>query len=131
MGYGARLLEPIFKNPKAWQILDFGIGVLIGGVILLLVAIFLCCGFVNLLHEYHRNNISPDNERKLGLSIGLSLIFGSSGLISSGLVSVIVRAESIIWLSMILLFVPLVRNTTDLCLVIKKLAEALFGGSRL
>ena len=107
--------------------LAFGIGVLIGGVILLVVAIFLCCGFVNLLHEYHRNNISPDNERKLGLSIGLSLIFGSSGLISSGLVSVIVRAESIIWLSMILLFVPLVISIV-LCIVfIKKYNGSLFG----
>lgn len=26
LGYGARLLEPIFKNPKAWQVLDTIIG---------------------------------------------------------------------------------------------------------
>lgn len=27
LGYGARLLEPVFKKPKAWQILDIIIGV--------------------------------------------------------------------------------------------------------
>ncbi len=26
LGYGARLLAPIFKNPKAWKIFDFSIG---------------------------------------------------------------------------------------------------------
>lgn len=27
LGYGARLLEPVFKKPKAWQILDIIIGI--------------------------------------------------------------------------------------------------------
>lgn len=27
LGYGSRLLQPLFKNPRSWQILDFGIGV--------------------------------------------------------------------------------------------------------
>ena len=27
LGYGARLLEPVFKNPKAWQLLDTIIGI--------------------------------------------------------------------------------------------------------
>ena len=26
LGYGARLLEPVFRNPRAWQVLDVGIG---------------------------------------------------------------------------------------------------------
>ncbi len=33
LGYGARLLEPVFQNPKAWQILDTIIG-----VVMLLIA---------------------------------------------------------------------------------------------
>lgn len=37
LGYGARLLEPIFKNPKAWQVLDFIIGVVMWGIALMLV----------------------------------------------------------------------------------------------
>lgn len=28
LGYGARVLRPLFQNPKAWRILDFAIGVL-------------------------------------------------------------------------------------------------------
>ena len=28
LGYGARVLEPLFKNPKAWQVLDFIIGLI-------------------------------------------------------------------------------------------------------
>jgi L-lysine exporter family protein LysE/ArgO len=27
LGYGARLLEPVFKNPKAWKVLDTIIGI--------------------------------------------------------------------------------------------------------
>lgn len=37
LGYGARMLEPIFKNPKAWQVLDFIIGVVMWGIALMLV----------------------------------------------------------------------------------------------
>ncbi len=33
LGYGARLLEPVFKNPKAWQVLDTMIG-----IVMLLIA---------------------------------------------------------------------------------------------
>lgn len=27
LGYGSRLLQPLFKNPRSWQVLDFGIGI--------------------------------------------------------------------------------------------------------
>lgn len=37
LGYGARILEPIFKKPKAWQILDFMIGVVMWGIALSLL----------------------------------------------------------------------------------------------
>lgn len=37
LGYGARLLEPIFKNPKAWQVLDFIIGVVMWVIALMLI----------------------------------------------------------------------------------------------
>ena len=26
LGYGARLLAPVFANPKAWVVLEFGVG---------------------------------------------------------------------------------------------------------
>lgn len=32
LGYGARLLSPLFKNPKAWQILDVIIGIVMWGI---------------------------------------------------------------------------------------------------
>lgn len=37
LGFGARLLEPIFKNPKAWQVLDGLIGFVMWGIALSLV----------------------------------------------------------------------------------------------
>lgn len=37
LGYGARILEPIFKNPKAWQVLDFLIGILMWGIAIMLI----------------------------------------------------------------------------------------------
>ncbi|RZG79132.1 amino acid transporter [Acinetobacter sp. WCHAc060033] len=37
LGYGARLLLPIFQNPKAWKILDFIIGVVMWGIAISLV----------------------------------------------------------------------------------------------
>ncbi|ENX46090.1 MULTISPECIES: LysE/ArgO family amino acid transporter [Acinetobacter] len=32
LGYGARLLKPLFTNPKAWKILDFIIGCVMWGI---------------------------------------------------------------------------------------------------
>lgn len=37
LGFGARVLQPIFKNPKAWQVLDFVIGVVMWAIALSLV----------------------------------------------------------------------------------------------
>lgn len=37
LGYGARLLAPLFEKPKAWQILDIIIGVIMIGIALKLV----------------------------------------------------------------------------------------------
>lgn len=32
LGYGARLLEPVFASPAAWRILDFVIGIVMAGI---------------------------------------------------------------------------------------------------
>lgn len=32
LGFGARLLEPVFKNPKSWQVLDCVIGLMMWGL---------------------------------------------------------------------------------------------------
>jgi len=32
LGYGAKLLRPTFENPKAWSVLDFGIGILMWSI---------------------------------------------------------------------------------------------------
>jgi L-lysine exporter family protein LysE/ArgO len=37
LGYGARLLRPTFENPKAWTILDIGIGLLMWSIALTLL----------------------------------------------------------------------------------------------
>ena len=37
LGYGARLLRPVFARPRAWQVLDFLIGCVMWGIALRLV----------------------------------------------------------------------------------------------
>ncbi len=41
LGYGARLLQPVFAKPAAWRVLDIIIGVVMG-----LLAISLVVGFL-------------------------------------------------------------------------------------
>lgn len=100
--------------------LVFSIIVLIAGVALLVLSILLCLGFINLLHDYHRNNVAPKNKKKLGLSVGLSLLFASLGFISSALVSIFLNSESLIYLPLILLFVPLAISIISCVIFIKK-----------
>ena len=37
LGFGARLLQPIFAKPKAWQVLDFIIGLVMWAIAVKLV----------------------------------------------------------------------------------------------
>ena len=37
LGYGARLLAPVFARPRAWQVLELGIGVLMWSIALALI----------------------------------------------------------------------------------------------
>lgn len=37
LGFGARLLEPIFRKPKSWQILDVIIGIVMWAIALKLL----------------------------------------------------------------------------------------------
>lgn len=37
LGYGARLLQPLFRNPNAWRVLDAGIALFMAGLALLLL----------------------------------------------------------------------------------------------
>lgn len=37
LGFGARFLAPIFKNPTAWRVLDFCVGVIMWGIAVTLV----------------------------------------------------------------------------------------------
>jgi L-lysine exporter family protein LysE/ArgO len=32
LGYGARLLEPVFARPAAWRVLDVAIGLIMAGI---------------------------------------------------------------------------------------------------
>ena len=107
--------------------LVFGIIILVAGVALLAISILLCFGFINLLHDYHRNNVKPEDERKLGLSTGLSLMLGSFGFISTGIVAIVIKSESVIYLPLILLFVPLIISVAFCIIFIKKYNGSLFG----
>ncbi len=37
LGYGAHLLQPLFRNPNAWRLLDAGIALFMTGLALLLL----------------------------------------------------------------------------------------------
>jgi L-lysine exporter family protein LysE/ArgO len=38
LGYGARLLDPIFAKPVSWRVLDIGIGLIMTGIAISLLA---------------------------------------------------------------------------------------------
>ena len=97
----------------------FGISVIIAGAIFLVIAILICCGLISILHDYHTMNVKEENRKKMGLSIGLSMLVGTLGMISSGIVSIVTNDESIIVLPISFLIIPLfyhfysLKNITD------------------
>ena len=74
----------------------FGISFLVGGIILLIFSTLLCFGFINLLHDYHRNDVKEADKKKFGLSVGLSLAITAISMASIGIISLIIRKEFII-----------------------------------
>ena len=105
----------------------FGICTLIAAAILLVISVLLCCGFTNILHDYHTTNVKEEDRKKMGLSIGLSMLIGALGMISSGIVSIVTNDESIIILPIMLLIVPLVLSIILSLVFVKKYNRAIFG----
>ncbi len=105
----------------------YGVIVLIAGVAMLVLSILLCLGRINLLHDYHQNNVKEENKKKFALSMGISLMIGSMGMISSGLISIIVNNESIFLVSILLLLIPLLISIILLFIFIKKYNGQIFG----
>lgn len=107
--------------------LGYGIGILCGGALLLVFAILLCFGHVGLLHEYHRENVSEEDYKKYGLLLGLSLMVGSLGMISGGIIAIVVNDTSVLLLSILLFVISLVISIIAVLLIIKKFNGNIFG----
>ena len=105
----------------------FGISVIIAGTIFLVIAILLCCGLIGILHDYHTTNVKEEDRKKMGLSIGLSMLIGTLGMISSGIVSIVTNNESIIVLPISLLIIPLIIAIVLSLLFVKKYNGSIFG----
>ena len=63
----------------------------------------------------------------MGLSIGLSMLVGTLGTISSGIVSIVTNDESIIVLPISLLIIPLIIAIVLSLLFVKKYNGSIFG----
>ncbi len=63
----------------------------------------------------------------MGLSIGLSMLIGTLGMISSGIVSIVTNDESIIVLPISLLIIPLIIAIVLSLLFVKKYNGSIFG----
>ena len=63
----------------------------------------------------------------MGLSIGLSMLVGTLGMISSGIVSIVTNDESIIVLPILLLIIPLIIAIVLSLLFVKKYNGSIFG----
>ena len=107
--------------------LAFGIILLTTGVLLMTVSVLLCCGFISLLHEYHRNNVKEEDRKRFGLSIGMSLMIGALGLVATGTISIVTLNESLI-ISLIIIFTVLLIISTVLSLIfVKKYNKKILG----
>ena len=107
--------------------LSFGIIVLAVGVLLLIISILLCFGFLNLLHEYHRNHVKEEDKKKFALSMGLSLLISALGMIASGITAIIVNNDSIELVTMLLVVVPLFVTIVFSLFFVKKYNGQIFG----
>ena len=98
----------------------YGIIFIITGLALLVMSILLILGHVNLLHDYHRNNVKKEDERKLGIAAGLSLLLGAFGAISSG-ISSFFWTEDMKFIYLLLIFlIPFTISVILMIIFIKK-----------
>ena len=98
----------------------YGIIMIITGMAILVMSILLFLGYVNLLHDYHRNNVKKEDEKKLGKSSGLSLSLSAFGAILSGIFALIWQ-EDIRFIFLFLIFIgPFFISTILLIIFIKK-----------
>ena len=98
----------------------YGIIFILTGISLLVFSILLIRGNINLLHDYHKENVKKEDEKKLGKACGLSLLLGSLGTITSGVLSIIFR-EDIRFIFLFLIFVvPFTISVVLMLFFIKK-----------
>ena len=98
----------------------YGIIFIITGLTLLVMSILLILGHVNLLHDYHRNNVKKEDKKKLGKTSGLSLLLGAFGAIFSG-ISALIWQEDIRFIFLFLMFIiPFSVSAILMVIFIKK-----------
>ena len=104
-----------------------GIIFVVVGLLLLVMSILLCCGFTNLLHSYHRNNVDPKDNKKFGLSTGLSLMIAAFGTIADGLLAIFIKDESMLWLCPVVFCACFMVSMILTIIFIRKYNGSLFG----
>ena len=98
----------------------YGIITVIVGISLLVMSVLLILGHVNLLQDYHRNNVKKEDEKKLGKTSGISLLLGSLGAISSG-ISAFFWTEDMEFIYLFLIFIiPFTVSVILMVIFIKK-----------
>lgn len=98
----------------------YGIIFLVTALSLLVISLLLFFGQINLLHDYHRNNVKPEDKKKLGRASGISLLIAALGAISSG-ISAFFWTEDMKFIFLFLIFIiPFIVSVTLMFIFIKK-----------
>ena len=54
------------------------------GALCIVIGVINICGNINTLHSYHRHRVRPQDVKKLGVSVGIGMLFCGGGTISLG-----------------------------------------------
>ena len=74
------------------------------GIILLIFSILFFKGKTDLLHDYHRSNVDPKDNKKLGIGVGIGMLIGALGMIADGILFLISGDELNTTLFLLILF---------------------------
>ena len=104
-----------------------GIVFLIVGLILFVISFLLFRGHINILHDYHYNNVKEEDKKIFGRLTGGSLFIGSLGLLGAGILSLIFQDESLVPLFVAIEMGSLVVSIILVLIVIKKYNGKIIG----
>ncbi|MBQ3041541.1 MAG: hypothetical protein IJD42_08105 [Clostridia bacterium] len=110
------------------MILGVVISISVGILCIVLGAINLT-GNISLLHSYHRNNVSKENEKSLGRCVGIGMIIIGISLLIYGVlmfISELVALPSLISIALIIMLVGMAVGLVITLIAIKKYNKTIF-----